>query len=174
MQWNLWWGGRGAAAHPAREVLLGQPTLPVHVCCPGASATAQEPLNESLLPRGCPRVEHCLVPGSPVTWCPLPATGSVPREVHRHRLHAALLQTDAEQAPDAEGPGVHRPRVLQLHCLDQVSALPCLPQSCPHSPSLLLGASVRSHIPVSPAGRTAWRSAAWSCTSSRTWRSWAR
>lgn len=57
MRWNLQWGGRGAAAHRARGVLLGH--LPLHVCQPGASATAQEPLNESLVPRGCPRVEHC-------------------------------------------------------------------------------------------------------------------
>lgn len=110
-------GSAAGAAHPS-----------LHVCQPGASATAQEPGNGSLLPRGCPRCsivspQGC-VPACPVTRCPLPATGSVPREIHRYRLHAALLQTDAEQAPDTEGPGVHRPRVLQLHRLDQVSS-PC-------------------------------------------------
>ena len=51
------------------------------------------------------------------------STGAVPRQVHRHGLLAALLQAHAEQALGAEGPGVHRPRVLQLPHLDQVCPL---------------------------------------------------
>lgn len=52
----------------------------------------------------------------------LPA-GSVPWKVHRHRLHAAVLQAHVGQEADSQRPGVHRPGVLQLHHVGQVSGL---------------------------------------------------
>ncbi len=50
----------------------------------------------------------------------LPA-GLVSWEVHRYGLLAAVLQAHPEQALGSERPGVHRPGVLQLAHLDQVS-----------------------------------------------------
>ena len=61
------------------------------------------------------RVKHISV----VCLCP---SGSVPREVHRHRVLAAVLQTHPEQAAGPQRPGVHRPGVLQLAHVDQVSS----------------------------------------------------
>ena len=46
--------------------------------------------------------------------------GAVPRQVHRHWILPALLQAYSEQTSGPQGPGVHRPRVLQLPHLDQV------------------------------------------------------
>lgn len=37
------------------------------------------------------------------------SAGSVSREVHRHWLHAAVLQANAGQKAHAQRPGVHRP-----------------------------------------------------------------
>lgn len=53
-----------------------------------------------------------------------PSSGSVPWKVHRYGLHPPFLQADAEQETNPERPGVHRPRILQLHRLDQVRAPP--------------------------------------------------
>lgn len=154
-----------------------------------------------------------------------PSSGSVPWKVHRYGLHPPFLQADAEQETNPERPGVHRPRILQLHRLDQVRAPPSphaglkagvgwggwVASSLPAG-QLRQGSSggvlclprwVLGHlrIPMSrgpckcvtaelgegpfcdrllppgsvvPPERTTWRSAASSCTSSRTWRSWAR
>lgn len=52
---------------------------------------------------------HGSVLAFPVIWCRFPITGAVSWEVHRYRLHAALLQADAEQASHTEGSGIHRP-----------------------------------------------------------------
>lgn len=48
------------------------------------------------------------------------AAGTFPRQVHRHGLLSAFLQTHAEQEANTQRPGVHRPRVLQLTYMDQV------------------------------------------------------
>lgn len=70
--------------------------------------------------------------------------GALPRQVYRHGLHPALLQADAEQAPHPEGPGVHRPRILQLHPLDQVSSPEARLGSCAGGP---LGVCRRAEPP---------------------------
>ena len=50
-------------------------------------------------------------------------SGAVSREIHRQRLHIAILQTDAEQEAHHQGLGEYWLRVLPVSAVGQVSAL---------------------------------------------------